>query len=287
MDRSEAAPDPDEPTQGCRFNSSRTYLSHRRGLSLRWPLRPPPTGAATEVSIDGARRLFRASEEAEAAQQRDRYLDQLKAYLAFVEERRSELVPNATEIAHQLDGTAMAFYRLSQNELAGRSVDVGLSFAPAQPTLLHHKALILLAANRDVAQVLPLLEEAVKADPNDKSIWATLGDALKLWVEPADATEAYLKAQELDPTSTQYVEKALRVSPGHAEPNGCASSWRRRTEGPRRPSRRAKPCSPHHPTIRSCCSPGSTCSPNSARSGPRSTRSPQLEPLDRAIRDWR
>ncbi|HEV2166290.1 MAG TPA: tetratricopeptide repeat protein, partial [Thermoplasmata archaeon] len=93
---------------------------------------------------------------------------------------------------------------------------VGLGFVPAHPSLRHHTALILLAANRDVAQVLPLLEEAVRADPNDKSIWATLGDALKLSGRPTEATEAYLKAQELDPTSTQYVEKALRLTPGHA-----------------------------------------------------------------------
>ncbi|MCI4358186.1 MAG: tetratricopeptide repeat protein [Thermoplasmata archaeon] len=169
----------------------------------------------SEVPIDGARRLFRASEEAEAAQQRDRYLEQLKAYLAFVEERKSDLGPNGAEIAHQLDGTAMAFYRLGQNELASRSIDVGLTFVASQASLLHHKALILLAANREVTQVLPLLEEAVRVDPNDKAIWGTLGDALKLLGRPADATEAYLKAQELDATSTQFVERALRLSPGH------------------------------------------------------------------------
>ena len=171
--------------------------------------------APAEGPIEGARRLFRASEEAEAAQQRERYIEQLKAYLTYVEERRAELAAHGPEIAHQLDGTAMAFYRLSQNELAGRSVDAGLAFAPSQASLLHHKALILLAANREVAQVLPLLEQAVQADPNDKSIWGTLGDAQKILGRPADATESYLHAQQLDPTSTQYVEKALRLSPGH------------------------------------------------------------------------
>jgi tetratricopeptide (TPR) repeat protein len=168
-----------------------------------------------EPPLDGARRLFRASESAEGNEPRDRYLEQLTAHLTYVEERRGELAGAGPELAHQLEETSLAFYRLGQNELASRSVDLGLSFAPADPALLHRKAQFLLAADHDAASVLPLVEEASRRDPNDKAIWATLGDTLKLLGRTAEATEAYLRAQELDPTSTQYVEKALRLSPGH------------------------------------------------------------------------
>ncbi|MCI4349293.1 MAG: hypothetical protein L3J93_03625, partial [Thermoplasmata archaeon] len=175
----------------------------------------PPADPGLASPIDQARLLFRASEEAEAAHDRDRFVEQLKAYLAFVEMRRPDLAGAGPELAHQLDVTSMAFYRLSQPDLAARAIDVGLALAPRQASLLHHKALILLAANRDLEKILPLLEEAARLDPNDKGVWATMGDGLKVLGRPADAAEAYLRAQQLDATSTQYVEKALRLAPNH------------------------------------------------------------------------
>ncbi|HEV2429108.1 MAG TPA: hypothetical protein VGV64_04585, partial [Thermoplasmata archaeon] len=174
-------------------------------------------GSPAPPAIDAARKLHKSAEEAEASQNRERFQQQLKAYLAFVEDRRAELGDFGPELAHQLDDAAMAFYRMSSPDLALRSVDLGLGFSAHAPALLHHKALFLLAANRDTAQVVPLLEEAARGDPNDKSIWATLGDALKVAGRPRDAADAYLRAQQLDATSTQYVEKALRLVPGHPE----------------------------------------------------------------------
>lgn len=107
----------------------------------------------------------------------------------------------------------MAFYRLSETDLAGRAVDAGLAYAPGSAALLHHKALVLLAQNRSVDQALPLVEQALSANPHDKTVWATKGDALRLLNRPQEAAEAYLHAQQLDATSMQYVEKALRLDP--------------------------------------------------------------------------
>jgi tetratricopeptide (TPR) repeat protein len=166
-------------------------------------------------AIDDARRLFRAAEELGPLADRGRQLEAYKAYLAFVESRRRTLEEAGGEIAARLDDVAMALYRAGQAELATRAVEVGLSFAPGSSALLHHKALVLLAQNRRVEDVLPLLDRAVEANPHDKGIWATRGDALRILSRPAEAAEAYLRAQQLDPTSTQYVERALKIAPDH------------------------------------------------------------------------
>ncbi|HUI38485.1 MAG TPA: hypothetical protein VLY85_02530, partial [Thermoplasmata archaeon] len=104
---------------------------------------PTPEASPTlpGPAIEQARRIFRASEEAEAAQDRDRYLEQLKTYLAFVESRRAELSEFAPELGQHLDLASMAFYRMSQPDLAARAIDVGLTVAPRQASLLHHKAM--------------------------------------------------------------------------------------------------------------------------------------------------
>ena len=61
---------------------------------------------------------------------------------------------------------------------------------PGSSALLHHKALVLLAQNRNVDNVVPLLDKALEANPHDKAIWATKGDALKLQGRGNDAAEA-------------------------------------------------------------------------------------------------
>ncbi|MGI0150565.1 MAG: tetratricopeptide repeat protein, partial [Thermoplasmata archaeon] len=163
-----------------------------------------------------AHRLFRAAQDLEAHHDRLRQTEAFKVFLAFVEAHRKELAPHAEGMGRWLDETAMTFYQLSQPDLAGRAVEAGLGFLPNSAPLLHHKALILLAQNRNLAFVLPLLDRAIAANPHDKAIWATKGDALRVLGRPEGAIESYLHAQQLDPGSMQYVDRALKLDPRHA-----------------------------------------------------------------------
>ena len=178
----------------------------------------PPDAAprpAVVTPVEEARRLYLAARELESHPDRARYVEGLKAYLAFVDGHRGALDSVAAEVAGRLDESTLALYRLSEGELASRTVDAGLAFAPGSASLLHHKAMVLLAQNRALEEVLPLLDRALEANPHDKLIWATKGDAMKLLDRPSEAAEAYLKAQQLDATSMQYVERALKVVPNH------------------------------------------------------------------------
>jgi tetratricopeptide (TPR) repeat protein len=173
--------------------------------------REPPS-----PDIEEARRLFAAAEDPDGRPERGRHVDRLKAYLAYVEDHKDGLAPDGPEVAKRLDETSVVFYRSNQPDLALRAADVGLGFAPGSSALLHHKALVLLAQNREVDRVVPLLEKALEANPHDKGIWATKGDALKLQGRGNDAADAYLRAQQLDVASMQYVEKALKAAPNHS-----------------------------------------------------------------------
>ncbi|HYK92578.1 MAG TPA: tetratricopeptide repeat protein [Thermoplasmata archaeon] len=164
-------------------------------------------------AAERARRLFTEAEKLETTPDRGRYAESLRVFLAFTDSHRDALEESAAEMASRLDEVAMAFYRLSETDLASRAIDAGLAFAPGSAALLHHKALVLLAQNRSVDQALPLVEQALSANPHDKTMWATKGDALRLMNRPTEAAEAYLRAQQLDATSMQYVEKALRLDP--------------------------------------------------------------------------
>ncbi len=172
--------------------------------------RPPTRSSA----LDEVRERFRAAEVAEPSGDRARYLEALKAFLATVERHSEAIQPEASTVAPLLDEAAMALYRASSPELAERAVDLGLKLSPGQSSLLHHKALVLLALNRDLPGVVKLVDQALEANPHDKGLWATRGDALRLQGETERAAEAYLKAQELDPSSSQYVDRALRLAPG-------------------------------------------------------------------------
>jgi len=170
---------------------------------------PPGSGDPLEE----VRRRFRLAQEAESRPDRARYLSALKAFLATVEAHPKELEEAASELAPWLDEAAMAFSRASQADLARRAVDLGLKFVPGSSTLLHHKALILLSQNQDLPQVVTLVDRAIEANPHDKGLWATRGDALRLQDRIPEAVEAYLHAQLLDAVSTQYVDKALKLAP--------------------------------------------------------------------------
>jgi tetratricopeptide (TPR) repeat protein len=170
----------------------------------------PPTEADP---LSEVHRRFQAAQAAEARPDRARYLSALKAFLATVEAHPKELEPAASEVAPMLAEVAMAFSRASQPALARRAVDLGLGFAPGSSILLHHKALILLAQNRDLPQVIALVDKALEANPHDKGLWATRADALRLADRTAEAVDAYLRAQQLDAASTQYVDKALKLAP--------------------------------------------------------------------------
>ena len=177
-------------------------------------LPPPASGGG---GLDEVRRAYRAAVGAELGNDRNRFTSALKAFLASVEAHSTDLSPAASEIAPMLDEASMAFYRASQPDLARRAVDLGLAIAPGASTLLHHKALILLAQNQDLPQVLVLVDKALEANPHDKGLFATRADALKLLDRPAEAAEAYLRAQQLDAVSMQYVDKALKLAPDNAK----------------------------------------------------------------------
>jgi tetratricopeptide (TPR) repeat protein len=172
-----------------------------------------PRAEPTASPSEEARRLYHEAEKHASHPESSRYADALKRFLSFVEEHRRDFGRDVPEIAEGVDQTALAFYRLSQTGLALRAVDLGLALTPGSSTLLHHKAQVLLAANRNVDQAIPLLERALEANPHDKAIWATKGDALKLRGRRKEAVECYLAAQRLDATSTQYVDRALKLEP--------------------------------------------------------------------------
>jgi len=167
-------------------------------------------------SMDDVRRRFRAVQEAEGRHDRTQYTNSLKAFLASVEGNHEGLEGDASEIAPMLHEAAMAFYRTSQPDLARRAADLGLEFTPGNPSLLHDKALILLAQNDDLPEVVALIDRATEANPHDKGLWATRGDALRLLGRTDEAVDSYLRAQDLDASSMQYVDKALKLAPGHS-----------------------------------------------------------------------
>ncbi len=174
---------------------------------------PTPPSHSGQSPLDESRRLFREAERFEAAHEADRQQDGLKRFLAHVEEHRQELEEAAPEVAHDLARAAMTFHHHSENELALRAVDVGLSLVPGSAELLQHKALVLLSLNRQIDQAVLLLDRSLEADPHDKRTWVTKGDALKLLGRNPEAVEAYLSAQRLDASSSQYVDRALKLDP--------------------------------------------------------------------------
>lgn len=182
---------------------------------MEQPTESPPRGASGASAIEETRRLYRQAERFEAAHEADRQLESLKRFLANVEEHRKDLSEGATEVSHDLDQAAMTFYRHSQPELALRAAEVGLSLSPGSSELLHHKALVLLALNRQIDQAVQLLDRSIEANPHDKRAWATKGDALKILGRNAEAVEAYLAAQRLEAASGQYVDRALKIDPKH------------------------------------------------------------------------
>jgi tetratricopeptide (TPR) repeat protein len=173
-----------------------------------------PTASGESGSpIDEVRQRFRAVQEAEGRPDRARFTAALKGFLASVEQNRSALGNEAAEITPMLHEVTMAFYRTSQPDFARRAADLGLEFTPGSVSLLHDKALILLAQNENLAEVLTLVERALEGNPHDKGLWATRADALRLLGRPDEAVEAYLRAQDLDASSTQFVDKALKLAP--------------------------------------------------------------------------
>ena len=174
------------------------------------PVAKAPTGTDP---IEEIRRQFQEVHAAEARPDRARYLSSLKGFFATVEAHSKELGPAASEIAPMLADVALAFSRASHPDLARRAVDLGLEFSPGSSALLHHKALLLLGQNQDLPQVLTLVDRALEGNPNDKGIWATRGDVLRLQGRAPEAVESYLHAQQLDASSTQYVDKALKLAP--------------------------------------------------------------------------
>ena len=163
--------------------------------------------------LDDVRNLWHAVQDAETGTDKARFLSSLKGFLALVESRANELRPAAAELAPLLDEAAMSFSRSSQPDFARRAIDLALSMTPGASALLHHKALILLSQNRDLPEVVALVDAALEANPHEKGLWATLADALRLQGQNAEAVEAYLHAQQLDASSTQFVDKALKLAP--------------------------------------------------------------------------
>ena len=170
----------------------------------------------TVSPMDDVRRRFRAVQDTEGGTDRTQFTNALKVFLAAVEERKSNLSGEGSEVAPMLHEVAMAFYRTSQPDLARRAADFGLEFTPGNASLLHDKALILLAQNENLPEVVTLVNRAIEANPHDKGLWATRGDALRLLGRPDEAVDSYLRAQDLDASSMQYVDKALKIAPTHS-----------------------------------------------------------------------
>jgi len=176
---------------------------------------PSASGKAASP-MDDVRQRFRAVQEAEGRPDRARFTSALKGFLAAVEQNRAGLASEAADLTPMLHEVAMAFYRTSSPDLARRAADLGLEFTPGSASLLHDKALILLAQNEDLPEVLSLVDRALEGNPHDKGLWATRADALRLLGRADDAVDSYLRAQDLDASSTQYVDRALKLAPNHA-----------------------------------------------------------------------
>ncbi|HYA69918.1 MAG TPA: tetratricopeptide repeat protein [Thermoplasmata archaeon] len=179
-----------------------------------------PEGESTEPvaaasPMEEIRRRYRAAQEAEGRPDRSAYIGALKVFLAAAEQNRSGLTADVADVVPMLHEAAMAFYRASQPELARRAADLGLELAPGSASLLHDKALILLAQNQELPEVLNLVDRAIEANPHDKGLWATRADTLRLLGRAEEAVDSYLRAQDLDASSMQFVDKALKLAPSH------------------------------------------------------------------------
>jgi tetratricopeptide (TPR) repeat protein len=174
------------------------------------PPPPPPSPALAR-----ARQLFDAADAAQQLQDFGKQVDSLKELLTLAKDNFQQLAYQPQDSGDLLDRAALAFYRLSLGEQALQASELALRLTPNSPTALQHKAMVLLSMNQSLDQVLALLDRALQFNSHDKSIWATKGDALKIMGRPADAVECYLQAQQLDATSTQYVDRALKLMPGH------------------------------------------------------------------------
>jgi tetratricopeptide (TPR) repeat protein len=165
--------------------------------------------------FEEARRLFKLANELETLHHKDLFPDALKAFVAFVDAHQKELRDRGNEIAPDLDRSAMAFFRMSQAVPALRAIDLGLTLAPDVPSLLHHKAVVLLSQSGSPEPALALVDRAIELRPHDKAIWATKGEVLRALNRTDEAADAYLRAQQLDATSMQYVERALKLTPNN------------------------------------------------------------------------
>ncbi len=174
-----------------------------------------PAGTPATPALAKARQWFESAESAQQVQDFNRQGEALKEVLNIARDRFNELAYQRQEAGELLDKTALAFYRLSIGDQALQSVEFALSFSPNSASALQHKAMILLSLNQNLDQVLNLLDRALSVNPHDKAVWATKGDALKILGRPQEAVECYLQAQQLDATSTQYVDRALKLVPGH------------------------------------------------------------------------
>ena len=173
----------------------------------------PTESAAAASPVEEIRRRFRAAQEAEGRPDRSAYTNALKVFLAAAEQNREGLAEDVAEVAPMLHEAAMAFYRASQPELARRAADLGLELTPGSASLLHDKALILLAQNENLPEVMSLVDRAIEANPHDKGLWATRADTLRLLGRTEEAVDSYLKAQDLDASSMQFVDRALKLAP--------------------------------------------------------------------------
>ncbi len=174
-----------------------------------------PAGTPATPALAKARQWFESAEAAQQVRDFNRQVDALKEVLNLARDRFNELSYQRQEAGDLLDRTALGFYRLSIGDQALQAVEFALSFSPNSSSALQHKAMILLSMNQNLDQVLNLLDRALSVNPHDKAIWASKGDALKILGRPQDAVECYLQAQQLDATSTQYVDRALKLIPGH------------------------------------------------------------------------
>lgn len=162
--------------------------------------------------ISGARRRFDELHSS-GGQPREAELAALEGFVAFAEAHRPDFGEASEEIASDLDWTAAELLKLGYADAADQAVDVGQRLAPEMASLWHRRARVVLARGDDATPALTAVERAIAGQPHEKTFWATKGDVLARMGRTGEAAQAYLSAQRLDPSSSEYLDRAIALVP--------------------------------------------------------------------------
>jgi tetratricopeptide (TPR) repeat protein len=153
------------------------------------------------------------ADQASKGGQEDQAASYLEETIGTAQAGMGDLMQVPQQAADAMDKVAMGLYQFSRGDAALAAINYSLTLYPNYPLAMQHKAVILLSMNREIPTALQLLDQALAIAPTDKSIWASKGDAMRVLGNNQEAVECYLQAQQLDVASTQYVDRALKLSP--------------------------------------------------------------------------